>query len=305
MESMKTALIFPTYNATATLGLLLDSIRQQFLQPDHILAIDSSSSDDTIEILKKYNIEYRIIEAFDFDHGTTRKYATSLIDADIYIFVTQDVSFVDKYALKNLLHAFVDTRVGCAYGRQLPNKNADILAAHSRLFAYPETNSIKSYEDRKRLGIQTCFNSDNFSAYRKEALLDIGGLPENIIFAEDMCAAAKMLIKGWKVAYQADALIYHSHNYAFGQEFKRYFDTGVFHTMNPWVLGIFPAYFKDLVKYIRSVFSCCLKQRQCLVLSKAAGILFTRYFGFLVGRHYKSIPLFIRKKLSMNSNFWR
>jgi len=56
---------------------------------------------------------------------------------------------------------------------------------------------------------------------------------------EDMWVAAKMLMAGFKVAYAAEALVYHSHNYRFQEEFQRYFDTGVFHVQAPWLIETF------------------------------------------------------------------
>jgi rhamnosyltransferase len=302
--NLRTAIIFPTYNAAETISLLLDSIQTQTVKPDHMLVIDNSSSDETIETLKAHNIPYRIIKKSEFNHGTTRKYAISLIDADIYILLTQDISFANEHALENILKAFDDKKVGCAYGRQLPNKDADILAAHLRFFAYPQTNSIKTYEDRKRLGIYTCANSDNFAAYRKEALLNIGGLPENVILAEDMYAAAKMLINGWKIAYRADAVIYHSHNYTLIQEFKRHFDTGVFHAMNPWILETFHASISDGIKFLQSSIKYCIKNNAYFTLPKAIMSTLAKLFGFYAGKQYKLLPKYIIKKISMYNKFW-
>lgn len=301
---MRVAIIIPVYNAENTLGLLLDTIKQQTIKPDYILAIDSSSSDSTVSILQARNIKYHTIKTIDFNHGTTRKYATSLVDADIYILLTQDVRLVNERALENLVNVFSDEKIGCAYGRQLPNKDADILATHLRLFSYPKTSSIKNYEDRELLGIMTCANSDNFAAYRKTALLDIGGFPNNVILAEDMYAAAKMLIHGWKVAYKADAMIYHSHNYTLVQEFKRYFDVGVFHAMNPWIFKTFNGHISDCVKYLQSAIIYCINRHAYCTIPRAIASVFIGYFGFFIGKHYKLIPNTIRKKISMYNNFW-
>ncbi|BCH79609.1 hypothetical protein SEL3844_17250 [Salmonella enterica subsp. enterica serovar 4,[5],12:i:-] len=47
--------------------------------------------------------------------------------------------------------------------------------------------------------------------------------------------AAKMIQAGYKVAYCAEAVVRHSHNYTPREEFQRYFDTGVFHACSPWI----------------------------------------------------------------------
>jgi rhamnosyltransferase len=108
---MQTAVLIFTYNAADTIGLLLDSIQSQTLKPDHLLVVDSSSSDVTTQILKARNVEYYTVKTVDFNHGTTRKYATSLVDADIYILLTQDVRLANEHALMNITTAFSDKKL--------------------------------------------------------------------------------------------------------------------------------------------------------------------------------------------------
>lgn len=305
INAYKTALIILTHNASAAFDQQLAGIVLQTLQPTYKLIIDSASSDDTVKKAKAQGFVCHTIKPSEFNHGATRQLAIELIDADIYIFMTQDAMPVDKYSLANLITAFVDQRVGCAYGRQLPSHNASLLAAHARIFNYPAVSAIKSYDDRDRLGIKTCFNSDSFAAYRKEALQKTGGFPHDIILSEDTYVAAKMLMQGWKVAYCAEALVYHSHNYSIVQEFKRYFDIGVFHAMNLWLLQTFHEPHGEGIKYVKSEFGYCLSHHAYLALLKSVITVGAKYLGYKLGRHFSSIPLRLRKKLSMNYFYWR
>lgn len=50
-----------------------------------------------------------------------------------------------------------------------------------------------------------------------------------------MYFAAQAVITGYKVAYVSEARVRHSHNYSVMEEFKRYFDIGVFHCEQPWI----------------------------------------------------------------------
>jgi len=45
-------------------------------------------------------------------------------------------------------------------------------------------------------------------------LEEIGWFREKLIMGEDTFAGARMLLAGYKIAYVADAQVYHSHNYA-------------------------------------------------------------------------------------------
>jgi hypothetical protein len=67
-----------------------------------------------------------------------------------------------------------------------------------------------------------------------------------------MWVAAKMLMAGYKVAYAAEALVYHSHNYSFQAEFQRYFDTGVFHVQAPWLIEIFGSVKNEGLKMLKA-----------------------------------------------------
>ena len=266
------ALIILTYNAKRTLGDLLDSVFKQALQPDSVLVIDSGSYDGTLDIIKKYNVILHAINKADFDHGATRRLATQLINADIYVYMTQDAILADRNSLSNLIRCFGRPEIGCAYGRQLPNQNANVLAVHSRLFNYPPANAVKKYSDRSELGIKTCFVSNSFAAYRAQALNEAGGFPVKIIMGEDMYIAAKMLLQNWEISYCANALVLHSHNYTIWQEFKRYFDIGVFHQTNLWILNNFQTPNKEGLRYVKSEMNYCIRNHVYGMLLKSAGI---------------------------------
>lgn len=88
--TQRIALIIPIYNAASDIPFLLPAIMKQSLKPDTILFIDSSSSDNSAALLATYPVTVHTIDKSTFDHGGTRKLATELVDADIYIYLTQD-----------------------------------------------------------------------------------------------------------------------------------------------------------------------------------------------------------------------
>lgn len=50
--------------------------------------------------------------------------------------------------------------------------------------------------------------------------MEMGGFITHTIFNEDMIYAGKIVLKGYLVAYQADARVFHSHNYGNVEQFK-------------------------------------------------------------------------------------
>ena len=63
--------------------------------------------------------------------------------------------------------------------------------------------------------------SDVCSAYRRDIYFEIGGFEHPIMTNEDMLIAANALQHGYKIAYEPDAYVFHSHNFTMKQEFER------------------------------------------------------------------------------------
>jgi rhamnosyltransferase len=112
-----------------------------------------------------------------------------------------------------------------SYARQIPHDGANWFEAFPRIFNYPERSELRSAEDIGKLGAYTFFCSDSCAAWSNDALAEIGGFQPTISL-EDTIAVAKLLQRGHKIAYCADAVVKHSHNYSLKQEFGRHFTTG-------------------------------------------------------------------------------
>ena len=302
---MNVALIVPTLNAQEHWPEWVSAIKKQKLNLLNQLIIDSASSDATPLLAKQAGFAVHSILRQNFNHGGTRQLAIALLPAaDIIIFLTQDAILANDQALEKIIDSFKDSTVGAVYGRQLPQQNSGPLGAHARLFNYQATSRSKSLADVAELGIKTAFISNSFAAYRREALLAVGGFPQHTILGEDTCAAAKMILAGWKIAYCAEAQVYHSHDYNFLQEFKRYFDTGVFHSREAWIREKFGAAEGEGLKFVLSEANYLIEQGAWYLLPSAVIRTCLKYLGYQLGRKEQLIPNFVKKKLSMNSRYW-
>jgi len=293
-----------TLNSSTVTHLWLEAFAIQSFYKACCLAIDSSSNDDTPYLLKAAGFRLHTIPRHEFDHGATRHLAVKLCpDSDVDIFMTQDSILADSLSLQRLVAAFADPQVGVAYGRQLPADNATPIAAHARTFNYPPINSLKSSVDIQPLGIKTAFVSNSFAAYRRSALEDVGGFPDRCIVSEDTFVAAKMILAGWKVAYCADAQVYHSHNYTWRQEFQRYFDIGVFHAREPWVRREFGGAEGEGVRFLKSELKYLLREAPHLIPSALVRTVI-KYLGFRAGLAERYLPVKLKSRLSMQKAFW-
>lgn len=301
---MNVALLIPTYNGGGLWKESLEGIRMQNITLSKKIIIDSGSRDATVEDARRDGFQVLTIAAKDFRHGRARQKLIDVCeDIDICIFITQDAILATPDSLNNLVKAFDDPSVGMVYGRQLPHKNAKTLEAHARHFNYPESSSIKSKNDISKYGFRTIFCSNSFAAYRKTALLEVGGFDKESIMGEDTLVAAKMISENWKVGYVAEATIFHSHSYTLMEELRRYFDTGVFHAQNVWLYDLFGKPTGEGFKYVRSEFKYTWSKSSSGIIHIIPKTI-CKFVGFTLGKRYRSLPKKVVRFLSMHKAFW-
>lgn len=300
----RVGLIVPTLNAGPDWLVWLAALARQTRRPDQLLLIDSSSSDETVQLAFDHGFEIKIIAKNQFNHGGTRQWGVEhLAGMDIIVFLTQDAILAEPDAIERLLAAFDNPEVATAYGRQLPHKNAGPIAAHARLFNYPAAGQLRSIEDRGSFGIKTVFTSNSFAAYRRSALMQVGGFPVHTIMNEDTYVVGKLLRAGWKIAYCADAQVLHSHDYSFAEEFKRYFDIGVFHAETAWLQREFGGATGEGLKYIRSELFYLLKFAPSRIPSAwlRTGL---KWLGYKLGVSHRHLPMALKNGFSLHKAYW-
>lgn len=299
------ALILPTLNAGSGFNKFLASLCQQISQPSKLILLDSESTDNTVQLAIEAGFEVHNVHRNDFNHGATRQLFFSLCpDSDIIIYMTQDSILASSQSINNILAPFADEKVGAVCGRQLPHSDASPISAHARLFNYPSISSVKSKDNIPKIGIKAAFLSNSFAAYRRTALIDVGGFPTDIIFGEDTYVAAKMLRAGWKVAYAADAACYHSHNYSMLEEFERYFDIGVFQSREKWFIDSVGKPESEGKKFVLSELRYLAQNSPNLILSAIVRSAL-KLLGYKLGQREEKLPLWLKRKLSMNKVYWK
>jgi len=301
---MSFAVIVPTLNAGEAWPTWIDAIKSQSRNPDNILIIDSGSEDDTVKLSNAAGFNVQVLQPGTFNHGGTRKQAVlQNRNYEFLVFLTQDAILADSNALHNILLPFEDELVMAVCGRQLPRRSAGAIETHARLFNYPVASFVRIYADKEAYGIKAAFLSNSFAAYRVSALVELGSFPENVIFGEDMYVAAKLLLAGGKIAYAADACVYHSHHYTLKQEFSRYFDMGVFHASEPWISEQFGVAEKEGMRFVVSELRYMLEYAIWRIPEALLRTLL-RYVGFKCGLNEHWFPGWFKQKMSMNPAYF-
>jgi rhamnosyltransferase len=303
---VKVSVVIPTFNAEKSVESLVRMLKQQTLPPQEIIVIDSCSADQTVEIAAKVGCKTVVIEKKAFDHGATRNLGARLSAGEVLVFMTQDALPVDDKFLENLVGPLADPSdplIAASFGRQLARNHAVPPEKFARLFNYPDIGMVKSKEDLPRLGIKAFFFSNVCSAVRKREFETVGGFPERIVMNEDMVLAAKLILRGYKVAYVPEAAVRHSHNYSITQQFRRYFDIGASLSMNRWLLEYARAEGEGF-RFVKEQLAWLLHHRHYRWIPHALALTIAKYAGYKLGLMEKRLPVSLKKRFSMHRLFW-
>ena len=304
VDRAQVAIVIPTINARKLWTPLRDGLRRQGIPASQVLIVDSSSDDGTRELAAAEGFEVVRIDRRDFNHGGTRQAALDYVPwASIVVYLTQDAVLATPDSIEQLLSAFADEGVAAAYGRQLPRPGAGPIEAHARLFNYPPQSDVRDFESRHTLGIKATFLSNSFSAYRVEALREVGGFPSDVIMAEDALVTGNLLLAGWKAAYVAEAQVYHSHDFTIAQEFRRYFATGVYHRRQFWLTKKFGNPGGEGKRFVMSELAF-LAPRHLHLVPQALLRDVAKVIGYQLGLRQARLGAGLSKRFSYHKSFW-
>ncbi len=307
MSEFNVSIFIPTLNAENYLESILTDLNKA-LNPSQTFIVDSSSTDETINIAKQHNIQFRIIQRHEFNHGKTRNLSLQLCFTDFIVFMTQDAQPANPDFLTQLLKPFVDDPlVAATYAKQLPRKAAQLLEQLDRSIKYPNYDIVQSKETLIELGSRAYFLSNSCAAYRMSIFRELGGFPEDEIMGEDAIFAQKAISKGYKIVYTSKSEVYHSHNYTFTEQLKRYFDTGVYRTkaLQLFTTSDAKGDVNQGSSYARSILSKLIEQKQYALIPEFILSLSFSFLGYSLGKRYQLLPNWLRKKLSMHSFYWQ
>jgi rhamnosyltransferase len=205
---------------------MLRSIRAQETDlRTEIIAIDSGSTDGTIELLTSFAVPVWHIPAEQFHHARTRNYAATLARGRFLVFLSHDAIPADEHWLSTLLTNFDDPQVGAVYGRQLPKPESSVERRDVFDAIYGENKIVKDPAHQDGMGYRFYHFSDVNAALRRSVWEKVR-FPEDLKVFEDLGIAKRILDGGWKIVYEPRASVFHSHTHSTVGLLKRYFDIG-------------------------------------------------------------------------------
>jgi len=196
-----------TYNRRGMLEECLESLFSQSYPKNKYEIIVVDSSDDANETIgKKYEekspvkLKY-IIQKPPKGIAAARNLGIEKASGEIVCFIDDDC-IADRCWIAGLVSFFSDKNVGGVGGRITPYKSNLLLEKY--------TNTIEEHNQAKFFYSKKYIITAN-AAYRKKILQIVGGFDVNLKAFEDVDISIRIQLKGFKLKYNPDAVVYHRH----------------------------------------------------------------------------------------------
>lgn len=301
MDEVKSTvdIIIPTYKPGKSLAGLIEKLEKQHYGIHKIIIVNTEAEYINQEdLLRKFEkLEIHNIKKEQFNHGLTRNYGASFSKADYIVFMTQDAVPVDRYLIDELLRPFEDGDVWLTYAKQQPNANCKYVEKYIRGFNYPSKDIVKTKASIETMGIKALFCSDVCAAYRRDKFMELGQF-DKTDFNEDTFFAYKVLMKNKKVYYASNAIVVHSHNYTYRQQFARNFCIGKSQKE-------FSHIFKNIksesegMKLVKSALSHILRHGKWYMIPDLVLSSGFKLIGYKLGKQYDKLPKSFVNKMTL------
>ena len=224
MSAPRLSVCLPTWNGEADLERLLPALaRQQVVGGFELVAIDSSSTDRTRELLERASASVETIPQAEFRHGPSRNRCAARARGEVLVFLSQDALPADEHFLARLAAAFDDRAVAGACARILPHPSDDPLTARTAL----ELPEAAATAEVRGAGAERPRFNDVASAIRASVFAELP-FPD-VAFGEDLAWAEAALAAGHRLAFVPDAVCWHAHAYGPREAFRRNAVDAAFH----------------------------------------------------------------------------
>lgn len=211
---MRASIVIRTLNEARHLADLLAMIaRQKTLGVEiETVLVDSGSTDDTLKIARKYGAKITTIRKAEFSFGRSLNRGCAFATGDIFVFISGHCVPVNEHWLQNLCQPLINGTVAYSYGRQIGDDDSNY--SERRIFAkyFPEGSRVP----------QEGFFCNNANSALLRSAWETYPFDEELTGLEDMDLARRMVAKGEKIGYVAEAPVFHHHQESWAQVRRRF-----------------------------------------------------------------------------------
>ena len=230
LSTLKASVVILTYNAGPSFEALLDKLLVQKTDFDYeIFVIDSGSTDDTVELARRYGAPVHQVPRAKFDHGATRDLGVCLSSGAYVAFIVQDAVPLDERWLAAMVENLDrDELVAGVYGRQIPHPesspltrvlvNDGVTAGLERREQF--VGASKRYAALPPAERRMLASFDNVSSCLRRSVWEEFPFGHTS-FGEDLRWGKKVVEAGYKLVYEPRSAVFHSHERGAAYDLRR------------------------------------------------------------------------------------
>ena len=169
---------------------------------------------------------YEILTSTKDNKSLARNELCERAEGEILVFLDDDAQATD-YWLHELLKPFKDPKVGVVGGCHIIKPTASKMEEMAdKILSFPlatwKSSARYKVSGKMRETDESELTSCNL-AIRKEAFMESGGFPLDMIPCEENVLMNRIQEKGWKLIYNPLAIVFHSRDELFYPHFKKIF----------------------------------------------------------------------------------
>ncbi len=269
------SILIRTKNEEDYIEKTLAAVLSQSYNNFEVIIIDSGSTDKTLERAKKYPVKIFKINPENFTFGFSLNYGFQKAKGEYIISLSGHVLPLSENCLKTLIANFSDDKVAAVMCKILPRPDCNPFDKRGLLKRY----NIQKQEITE--GPPFIF-SNSCSAIRRDIWEKVH-FNEALTASEDYDWAQKVRRLKYKIIYEPEAKVYHSHNETLKQIYRRCYRESYA--------------FKILAVYKYSLLS--------LLFDLVAGMIYDMVYVLFKRDNLKWLFLAPFRKLSMNYGRFR
>lgn len=232
-------IIMRSKNSADTIDQALTSLAAQEFQDFELLVIDSGSTDDTLEIVQRFEHRLLTVAPEDYFPGPVLNAGANAANGDLLVFWNSDVVALRPDCLSLLVAPFQSPQVVASFARQLPRPHASTWVRRDYAASFPDSPTPPPW-----LPLSLPLAAMRRSTWQRRPFY------QDAWASEDSEWGHWARRQGLHIAYCPEATVMHSHNYTLRQLFGRRYVEG---EADAFILSTPPRLSEYLHRYLRSL----------------------------------------------------
>ena len=279
MKQERVSIVIRALNEEKWLGDAISSCKMQVIGDENveIVLVDSGSTDRTLEIAEEAGCRIVKIKKSDFTFGRSLNYGCEAATGDYLVFISAHCVPAHEHRLGNLIEPLRKGKAEYVYGRQIGHE-VTRFSEHQIFAQYFPSHDKCPQDDFFINNANSAIRKDQWTRYKFD---------ENVTGLEDMVLGKAITEDGGKIAYIADAPVFHIHEETLEQTKRRYYREAL--TLRE-IMPEVQVHFSDFLRYyFAAIFhdiSKAISQRKFLsVVGEIVAFRWMQYWGTYRGHN--------------------